>query len=162
MSEYDSQHRVKVRFKLDIDEDGWPPAESEGLWAEPLSDDTYRVDNTPWFVRNLATGDVVRALAGSDGVLWAIERVTWSGHCTIRVIPRASGPLLGDRQAVLDAFIPFGVTGEGIEQYGMVALDVPPEADARKVKALLVAGENDGRWHFEEGCVGDAWVEACT
>ena len=60
MSEHDLQRRVKVRFKLDVDHDGWPPAESEGLWAEPLGDDTFRVDNTPWFVRNLASGDVVR------------------------------------------------------------------------------------------------------
>ena len=158
MSEHVPVQRVKVRFKLDVDEDDWPPAESEGLWAEPLGDDTYRVDNTPWFVRNLAAGDVVRAVAGSDGAFWATERVAWAGHCTIRVIPRASGPLLGDRQAVLDAFAPFGVTGEGIEQYGMVALDVPPEADVQTVKELLLAGERDGRWHFEEGCIGGVWI----
>lgn len=149
---------VKIRFRLEVDDDGWPPVGSEGLWGEPVGQDSYRIDNTPWFVRNLASGDVVRALAGDDGVLWATGRLEWSGHCTIRVIPIGTGPLRGDRQAVLDAFAPFGVTGEGIEQYGMVALDVPPDADAQRVRSLLIEGESDGRWHFEEGCVGDAWL----
>lgn len=150
--------RVKVRFLLEVDDDGWPPAESEGLWAEPLGDDIFRIDNTPWFVRNLAAGDLVRATVGRDGLLWFSDRVEWSGRCTIRVIPRASGQLQGSRQAVLDAFSPLGVAGEGIEQYGMVALDVPSEADLQSVKALLMAGENDGRWFFEEGCVSSEWL----
>ena len=153
-------HLVKVRFSLPVNSDGWPPVSSEGLWAQTLGNDEFRIDNTPWFVRNLAAEDVVRALAGSDGVLWATERVRWSGRCTIRVIPRQDGPLAADRQAVLDAFAPFGVSGEGIAQYGMVALDVPAEADLSLVKALLHAGEADGRWHFEEGCIGDEWANA--
>lgn len=159
MSDAD-QPRVKVCFSLTVDGQGWPPVSSEGLWAEPLGDDEFKVDNTPWFVRNLATDDVVRALAGSDGVLWATERVRWSGRCTVRVIPRRDGPLAGDRQAVLELFAPLGVTGEGVEQYGMVALDVPPDVDLATVKATLNAGEADGRWYFEEGCVGDAWASA--
>lgn len=156
----DDTRFVTVRFSLSVDSEGWPPVSSEGLWAEILGNDEFRIDNTPWFVRNLAADDVVRALAGSDGVLWATERVRWSGRCTVRVIPRKDGPLAADRQAVLDAFAPFRVAGEGIEQYGMVALDVPADADLAAVKSALVAGEADGRWHFEEGCIGDEWRHA--
>ena len=58
---------------------------------------------------------------------------------------------------MLDAFAVHKVTGEGIEHDGLVTLDVPPHADHRVVKALLEAGESDGRWHFEEGCVGPDW-----
>ncbi|MEM9656697.1 MAG: DUF4265 domain-containing protein, partial [Actinomycetota bacterium] len=146
MSDDRTSDRVKVRFNLQADDDSWPPVESEGLWAEPIGGDEYRVDNTPWFVQGVAADDVVRALAGSDGVLWAIAPVRWSGRLTIRVIPRADGQLRGDRQAVLDTFGAHGVTGEGIEQYGMVALDIPADADFPYLKSLLVAGEADGRW----------------
>jgi hypothetical protein len=52
------------------------------------------------------------------------------------------------------------VPGEGIEQYGMVALDVPPDADLAAVKRLLREGERDGWWEYEEGCTGDAWQAA--
>lgn len=60
---------VNVRFLLPPEGDGCPPAESEGLWAEPLGDDLYRIDNTPWFVRDVSADDIVKALAGSDGVV---------------------------------------------------------------------------------------------
>ena len=151
---------VKVRFKLDQDEDGWPPVTSEGLWAEPLGEEKYRINNTPWFVRNLAADDVVIAVPAADGVLWATGRVQWSGRFTLRVIPAREGPLGGDLRAVVDAFKPFGVSGEGARQYGIVALDVPPDADLSSIKRLLRAGEADSRWDYEEGCIDDAWITA--
>lgn len=80
--------------------------------------------------------------------------MVWS----VRRTGRARRPGVGGRQAVLDLFAPFAVTGGGVEQFGMVALDVPPQADLPAVKALLTSGEADGRWTFEEGCIGDAWV----
>ncbi|WP_319461400.1 hypothetical protein [Micromonospora sp. RTP1Z1] len=50
------------------------------------------------------------------------------------------------------------MVSEGVEQFEMVALDVPPRADMHAVKALVTAGEADGHWTFEEGCIGDAWA----
>lgn len=149
---------VKVRFNLEAkDEHGWPPMDSEGLWAEPLGDDTYRIDNVPWFVRNLAADDVVDARAGSDDALWAISRRSQSGRLTVRVLPRYDGPLGGNWQAVADAFAPFGIYVEVADEYNLIALDIPPEADLAAIKALLTAGEADGRWHFEEGSINETW-----
>jgi hypothetical protein len=147
---------VRVSFSLE-QQDGWPPFASEGLWAKPLGDDTYRVDNTPWFARNVAADDIVEARAGSDGVLWAISKIEWSGRLTIRVLVARDGPLDGDMAAVIESFRPLGVTGEGMGQYRLVALDIPPDTDLAAVKALLDAGVADGRWHFEEGCINDEW-----
>lgn len=48
---------VKIHFRMDIDEDGWPPASVESLWAVDLGDGTVRLDNTPWFVRGVASDD---------------------------------------------------------------------------------------------------------
>ncbi|MCR6689588.1 DUF4265 domain-containing protein [Cellulomonas sp.] len=151
---------VKVRFALDRDEDGWPPAESEGLWARPLGDERYRIDNTPWFVRGTSADDVIQALPDPDGTLWFAGTVEASGRQTIRVIPRRDGPLGADVAAVLDAFAPLGVMGEG---YGanspIVALDVGTEVDLVAVKSLCVRGEEDGWWYFEEGSVTQEWRE---
>jgi hypothetical protein len=151
---------VKVRFHLEQDELGWPPAESEGLWALPRGEDLFELDNTPWFALNAAAGDVFRARPDGDGVWWAVERVRPSGNCTIRVIPSVDGPLAGDQQAVVDAFAAFGVEGEGYSRFGMVALHVPADAALPEIKGLLRHGERDGWWNFEEGCVGDAWIAA--
>lgn len=109
---------VRVRFHLLQDDDGWPPVASEGLWALPLGGNLVRLDNIPWFPRNVASGDTIRTRTDSDGVLWATDKVEWSGNCTIRVIPFREGPLGGSRQAVLDAFAGVGVDGEGCNSMG--------------------------------------------
>lgn len=151
---------VKVRFRLERDAEGWPPVASEGVWARPLGGGRYQVENTPWFVRNLANGDVVRAQPDADGALWAMERVEWSGWGTIRVIPRPDGPLAGSLAAVLEEFGLLDVSGEGLEQYGIVALEIPPDADLGAIKDRLASGERSGLWYFEEGCVSQAWLDA--
>jgi len=151
---------VKVVFEVPRDDDGWPPVAREGLWAVPVTSDTVRLHNSPWFVRGVANGDLIRVRKDEDGQLWADERLEWSGTCTIRVVPFRKGPLDGSRQRVLDAFAPLGVNGEGVEQYGIVALDVPPDVDLAAVKRLLREGARDGWWDYEEGCVGDAWLAA--
>lgn len=149
---------VKIRFALDHDEDGWPPAESEGVWALPLAGDLYRLDNTPWFVRGVAADDVVEASPDRDGVIWFVRVRERGNRIVVRVIPRADGPTGGDRQAVLDAFAPVDVEGEGMSTpVNMVALDIGPDAPLASVKALLAAGEFDGRWYYEEGCTTEEW-----
>jgi hypothetical protein len=152
------QEMVRVVFRLDRDEDGWPPAATERLWATPVGKGMARIDNVPFFVRNLAWGDIVQTVDGPNGALWASARISWSGRCTIRVIPFSKGPLEGSREAVLDAFAPLGVGGEGIEQYGIVALDVPSDVDLAAVVRLLRQGARDGWWDYEEGCVGEDWL----
>jgi hypothetical protein len=152
---------VKVRFRLKQDEDGWPPAGSEGLWAVPLGGDVFRIDNTPWFAQDVAADDEFHAAPDADGLLWAGERLRWSGNCTIRVIPFAGGALAGSQQAVLDLFIPMGATGEGYgSTLNIVALTVPPTADIPAIKQALQRGQADGSWAYEEGCIADEWTSA--
>ncbi|MBC2879521.1 DUF4265 domain-containing protein [Streptomyces sp. TYQ1024] len=149
--------RVRVVFELPQGSDGWPPARTERLWAVRVSEDRARLDNIPFFVRGFALGDVVRFAADADGVLQVKEAVEYSDNCTVRVIPAEGGHLAEKRQAVLDAFAPLGVDGEGLGQFGLVALNVPASADIPRVKRLLVGGEELGRWHYEEGCVTPTW-----
>ena len=127
----------------------------------PLGSDAYRIDNTPWFARNVASHDVFFAEPDADGCLWAGERMRWSGNCTIRVVPFRAGPLAGSQQAVLDLFVPMGVSGEGFgSQLDIVALTVPPDADLAGIKRTLEQGEADGSWSYEEGCISSEWASA--
>ncbi|MCP2275371.1 protein of unknown function (DUF4265) [Nocardia amikacinitolerans] len=77
---------VKVHFRMDIDEKGWPPASVESLWAVDLGDGTARLDNSPWFVRGIASGDIVTVEPDDEGVIWAGQTVQPSQNCTIRLI----------------------------------------------------------------------------
>jgi len=151
---------VRVVFQLPVDEDGWPPASKERLWATRVTADTARLDNVPFFVRGFASGDVVRIAADQNGILWAQEAVAFSGNRTIRVIPAEDDQPGAELHTVIAAFAPLRVDGEGIEQFGLVALNVPADAPIAKVKRLLIEGEADGRWEYEEGCVTSAWRAA--
>ncbi|MFD9729356.1 DUF4265 domain-containing protein [Streptomyces sp. NPDC059072] len=148
---------VKVHFRMDVDEDGWPPASVEGLWAVDFGDGTVRLENTPWFVRGVACGDVIDIEFDDEGVRWAGKTVRASENCTIRLIVLKDEGSVVARQSVLEAFHRLGAAGEGIEQFRMVALDVPPDADLARIRRLLEHGEGRGWWHWEEGCVTAAW-----
>ncbi|MFJ6494590.1 DUF4265 domain-containing protein [Streptomyces virginiae] len=86
---------------------------------------------------------------GDRGPLSAEGRVLEADHLAA----------VGDRrgQSVLEVFHRLGTTGEGVERFGMVALDVPPQADLLKIRELLEHGETKEWWHWEEGCVTAAW-----
>jgi Domain of unknown function (DUF4265) len=148
---------VKVVFDLHPDEHGWPPVGSESLWAERLSETVARLDNVPFFVRGFSCGDLVE-VALDNGELWVQQKLRSSGNYTIRVIAFADGPLGGDNARVLEAFRALEVEGEGAEQFGLAALNIPPHADYPAIRRLLTEGVRDGSWDYEEGCIGDAWI----
>jgi hypothetical protein len=101
------------------------------VWAVRVDDDHARLENTPFFARGYAAGDVVLIATDDEDVNWVNRAVEYSGNCTIRIIPTEGGHRVEVRQAVLDAFAPLGVDGEGIEQFGLVALNVPPILDSK-------------------------------
>lgn len=68
--------------------------------------------------------------------------------------------MAGSLQRVLDEFAPLGISGEGLAQYGIVALDVPAGADKSAAQRLLRQGKTDNWWDYEEGCITDEWVAA--
>jgi hypothetical protein len=155
MTEAGTNH-VKVHFHLEI-EDDWPPAGVESLWAVDQGDGTVKLDNVPWFVRGVACGDVLAVSPDEEGVLWAGDVVRPSENCTIRLIVLREGGSGAARQSVLNAFHRLGVWGEGIERFGMVALDVPPTSDLVQVQRLLNHGVAKSWWEMEEGCVTAQW-----
>ena len=116
----------------------------------------------PWFVRGVACGDILATETDEDGQRWAGDVVRPSENCTIRLIVLRDGGSGPARQSVLNAFHKLGVDGEGIEQFRMVSLDVPPTADLAKVQRLLNHGVVEEWWDMEEGCITAAWRAAAS
>lgn len=77
---------VKIVFDLEQDDSGYPPYQVESLWALPVETGGYRIDNIPWYVREIACGDVVAVLPGEDDRLrFSGEILHRSGNRTMRV-----------------------------------------------------------------------------
>src|SRR4051794_5497288 len=156
--EESDRDRVRVRFRLQRGSDGWPPVESEGVWARHCGGREYELDNVPWFAQGVAFGDRVLAEADDDGVLWVQERLSWSGRYTIRVIPLGDEAASEQLRSIVDLFAPLGAECEGaLPVFKLVALDIPPTARLAEIKSLLAAGEADGRWGYEEGRIDPRW-----
>ncbi|MBT2511379.1 DUF4265 domain-containing protein [Streptomyces sp. ISL-98] len=152
--------QIKVWFRF-VPREGWLPYDTEGLWAIRLTHDTARVASVPFLRDGVAEGETIRFSTDTDGLHWAKERVEASGNCTVRVLPVPSGPLGRSPQAVHEQFAPFGLGGEVFSaELPLVAITVPADADLVGIKELLLRGQEDGWWHFEAGCVTDAWRDA--
>ncbi|MFD9791411.1 DUF4265 domain-containing protein [Streptomyces sp. NPDC059070] len=152
--------KIKVWFRF-VPREGWFPQDTEGLWATKLGADTARVQNAPFLQDGVAEGDVVRYRTDSEGLHWAVGRVSSAGSCTIRVVPVPTGPLGRSPQEVRQRLSAFGVGGEVFrEDFPMVAFTVPAGADFAGIKALLAQGQEEGWWHYEVGCGTDEWWNA--
>jgi hypothetical protein len=148
MSVNGSTSHVKMLVHLEQDEDGYPPTTEESLWAIPLEEGLFQVDNTPFFAWDLALGDVVAA-DPKEGVWRFREVVRRSGHATLRLIIYD----VAEVPSAIERFTRLGCLSERSHIPGLIALDVPPSTPWAEVKRLLVEGEANERWGYEEACL---------
>jgi len=57
----------------------------ESMWAEPVGDDIYRLENVPFFCYGINFQDELKALPDDDDILEVSEVVKRSGNKTIRI-----------------------------------------------------------------------------
>jgi hypothetical protein len=140
---------AKVTFPLDPTD--WHGMNSENVWAQPLSDKLFVLENSPLYALGVAYKDVVIATSKPDGQLVFSGIASRGGH--------------SNYQLVLEK----GVTKEQFERFwkpiealgcsyesstnpeDVFAVDVPPNVDVSATYALLARGEREGVWEFGEG-----------
>lgn len=152
---------IRIHVPLDpADEQG---IDSEGLWAERVSADTFRLQNSPFFAYDLSAQDVVRA-EKVEGAWIFREVVERGGHSTYRVYLQDEREL-SDAE-VQEAWKPIAALGALLENANdrFFAVDVPPGAKLEGIYDLLEQAEDSGLWEFEEAhyepAGGDAGEEA--
>jgi len=124
---------TKVKVQLS-DEDG----NVETLWADPLGNDRYRLDNTPWYAYRVSYGDVIEARPDEGGLLVFVKVVEKSGYRTIRLILNPPADESPESQAILDHLRETGCTYEGADP-GFLAIDIPPAVELSAVRAYLIS-----------------------
>ncbi|MDY7233259.1 DUF4265 domain-containing protein [Hyalangium rubrum] len=148
MNAQGSDQYVKVLCDLEQDEDGYPPATAETLWAIRVGNGLFQIDNIPFFVHGIAVNDIVSATP-EEGVFRYKEVVQPSGHGTIRLIVSETS----DVQAVRDLFRQLGCSSELSHLPHVIAVDVPPSVSLQELKKELDAGQDQDRWGYEEACL---------
>jgi len=140
--------RIKITFRLEQDEEGWPPVSSELMWAIPRTGDTAELDNIPFFAKGVAAGDIV-AFSRDEGQLTFAGVLVPGGHSTIRVIMYQ----LDQKVATRDALQQLGCETEGSHLPSLFAVDVPAAASYRRVLEFLNERSSADVLEYEEGVV---------
>jgi hypothetical protein len=138
--------RVKLRFPFTNFSN---EPETETMWTIPR-EKGFEIDNIPFYVKELALGDIVAAEPDADGLLWYSKLMHASGHSTIRLWFATEN----DVARVRDDLKKLGCTSEVSDLSRLVAVDVPPTVAYRQVKAFLDEGERAGTFEYQEACLG--------
>lgn len=127
--------------------DGYPPEEWEGIWARPLGNDLYQIDNIPFYAKGLSCDDIVEVEV--QGAEYRLARVVKeSDNSTIRVLVYD----LDDEQETRARFAAAGCSIEGVGTPGLLALSVPKESRFAVDRLLKRLTEED-KIDYEEGAL---------
>lgn len=130
---------MKLTFRLDVDEDGWPPVAAESVWCEEVGD-LYRICNTPFFVKGIAFGDVVRVKSVGNNEVTLDDVIEQSGNSTIWLYFQKEGIAC----AMLADLGDLGCGYEGSALDGYFSVNVPKAVDIDKVVNVFTSLEESG------------------
>lgn len=122
----------------------------ETLWATPLGQERYRLENSPFFAYRVSWLDVVEARPDAGGRLEFLRVVEKSGHQTVRVIledvesPKATPFLDGVKQR--------GCSFEGF-QPKLLSIDVPPGVRLEEITRYFI--EQGVQWEHADPTYDD-------
>ena len=137
---------TKVRFVYENSDGG---AETESMWAIERADG-YEIDNIPFYAKSLAVGDLVAARRDENGLLWFASMIKPSGHTTIQVLFNREEDVAPFRALLRQ----MGCESEGGDMPELIAVDIPPAVKYEEVKKILDEGEHEGRFEYQEACLG--------
>jgi hypothetical protein len=137
---------VKIHFRLVQDDDGYPPASVESLWAQPGANcREYVVDNVPFFACDATIGDAV-LVSEEKGQRWFKSLVHPSRNSLIRVtfFVHASFEKVNKR------LVELGCSTEYSKAHNLLAISVPETVRLSEVQKYLQGEAATGTIDYEE------------
>lgn len=146
-------HRKLTKVAINLPPCDWHSHALETLWAEPLGDHKYRLQNVPFYASGLSYEDVVTAEPVGDQIIMQ-SVVDRGGHSTYRLY--LSNGVTVDSEAFTRHWRPLQSIGATFEQANerLFAVDIPRTTDIYEAYALMQAGEENNVWDFQEGHCG--------
>ncbi|WP_050553898.1 DUF4265 domain-containing protein [Leptospira santarosai] len=136
----------KLRFNF---ENSSGNLETESIWAIP-NKEGYIIDNIPFYVKEIAVGDLVSATQDSNGHLWFSKLLKPSGHSTVQIWFSDISIVSEIRNKLTQS----GCPSEISEIPQLIAVDIPPNVDYNIIQDFLEEGEKKGLFEYQEACLG--------
>ncbi len=137
----------KIFFRLEQDEDGYPPFAVESVWAQRSQDGLFVLDNIPFFARQATLGDAIEVVYEDDAPYYT-STLQPSGNSLIRVVMFDSS----DPAELRSNLVSIGCSTElfSRDTLRLIAVNVPQATPIGEVRALLDRGCDEGHWDYEE------------
>jgi hypothetical protein len=138
---------VEVWFRIEKDEDGYPKSQDwEQLWCD-RTENGFRIDNIPFFVKGIAVGDII-STRETENATYEFDRVlARGGHDTYRIW--LSEEMKDCADLVMKELENSGCQAE-ITLGRMIAVDVPPDKIIT-VRDRLWKGQEEKEWGLQIG-----------
>jgi hypothetical protein len=138
-------NREKILFVYEEDKE----YKIESLWAKNI-DGNYKIDNVPFFINNIANGDIVSIEKDGDE-LYFEDLIKTSGNSTIQLV------ILGDlsKKEVGLQFEKLNCNWEGSHLPKYLSIDIPRNVEYKEVENLLKDGSFKNIWDYKEACLSD-------
>lgn len=120
----------------------------ESIWVVPF-ENFFKVDNIPFFAPNLALNDII-SVEEENGVLHFEDLIAPSGHSTIQIALLK----VNERSLIINDLEGYNCAWEGFQER-IIALDIPPSCEYKKVKAYLCNQENKKVLDYKEAALSD-------
>ncbi|NBD10957.1 DUF4265 domain-containing protein [Corallococcus silvisoli] len=147
--------RRKVFFRLEQDEDGYPPVGTESLWCTPVGGGLFVLDNIPFFFRGATLGDSIE-VEEEDGRLWYRATRRESGNSLLRLIVYDRMSLVG----VVGELKRLGCSTEFDAAHGVVAVNVPGGVSLGEVRRYVAGAMTAGLVDCEEPILRQEWARS--
>jgi hypothetical protein len=126
-------------FALNID-DGWPPVGSEGVWCE-VNNGKFTLKNAPFFISNLAVGDVFTAdLDPVNKHVFEFSVIEQSGHSLIWIMNNKDIDLTGFKSSLHQ----LKCNTEELQRFSYHSVDVPVDVNVNALNKLIDNFEKKG------------------
>ncbi|WP_075340812.1 DUF4265 domain-containing protein [Tenacibaculum agarivorans] len=136
--------KVLFNYKI-LDEIG-----VESLWATHIKENIYKVENIPFYVKEYAFNDLIKANL-IDGILSVDSLYEESGNSTIRILINEED--LDLKEEIIDDLIKLGCDYEGSNIEGLISVNIPKIINYSTVENFLIKGELLDTFEYEEGCI---------
>lgn len=136
-------NKNKVLFVYQEDEE----YKTESLWAIKKGD-FYEMDNIPFFINNIAYGDLV-SVEIDDNELYFDSLIKESGNSTIQLVIFTD---LNQNEIGLK-FEKMNCSWEGSHLPNYISINIPKNENYVNIKSFLDEGLDKGLWDYKEACI---------
>lgn len=140
-----SEPTAEVLFRVPA-EDG--SVDVETLWAIPLGQDLYKLDNSPFYAYGVSWQDIIFAPIDPPEEMPTFQSVVQrSGNRTMRVIfdpPVSPG---NEADQILQGLVALGCSYEGANSK-YISVNIPPGVELQDVRSYLIA--HDAQWEHAD------------